>query len=177
VDLDLIGNFDLGGNMKLRSEFNATRIFEWNLTLQDGTVQRFVGTHGPYALSSGAGTPRDRASWSNSLSFGPATVTGTLYYTSAISMSAPDNGEGCISTDDNGDPFPPSCRVASFTYFDLTGSYDFNDHFGVYASVLNAFNRKAPFDPANYASNNYNPTWAQPGMVGRFYTVGVRYKM
>jgi iron complex outermembrane receptor protein len=177
VDLDLIGNFDLGGNVKLRSEFNATRIFEWNLTLQDGTVQRFVGTHGPYALSSGAGTPRDRVSWSNSLSFGPATVTGTLYYTSAISMSAPDNGEGCISTDDNGEPFPPSCHVASFTYFDLTGSYDFNDHFGVYASVLNAFNRKAPFDPANYASNNYNPTWAQPGMVGRFYTVGVRYKM
>ncbi|WP_424682037.1 TonB-dependent receptor plug domain-containing protein [Frateuria sp. YIM B11624] len=177
VDLDLIGNFDLGGNVKLRSEFNATRIFEWNLTLQDGTVERFVGTHGPYALSSGAGTPRDRASWSNSLTFGQATVTGTLYYTSAISMSAPDNGEGCISTDDNGNPFPPSCHVASFTYFDLTGSYDFNDHFGVYASVLNAFNRKAPFDPANYASNNYNPTWAQPGMVGRFYTVGVRYKM
>ncbi len=41
--------------------------------------------------------PRDRASWSNSLSFGHATVTGTLYYTSAITMTAPDNGEGCIS--------------------------------------------------------------------------------
>ena len=90
-------------SLVLRSEFSATRIFEWNLTLQDGTVERFVGTHGPYALSSGAGTPRDRASWSNSLSFGKATVTGTLYYTSAITMTAPDNGEGCISVDDNGD--------------------------------------------------------------------------
>ena len=177
VDLDLIGNFNLTDGVKLRSELNATRIFEWNLTLQDGTVERFVGTHGPYALSSGAGTPRDRASWSNSLMFGKATVTGTLYYTSAISMTAPDNGEGCISVDDNGNPFPPSCHVASFTYFDLTGSYDFNDHFGVYASVLNAFNRKAPFDPSNYAGNNYNPTWAQPGIVGRFYTLGVKFRM
>jgi iron complex outermembrane recepter protein len=177
IDLDLIGNFDLGAGAKLRSEFSATRIFEWNLTLQDGTVERFVGTHGPYALSSGAGTPRDRASWSNSLSFGKATVTGTFYYTSAITMTAPDNGEGCISVDDNGNPFPPSCHVASFTTFDLTGSYDFNDHFALTASILNAFNREAPFDPSNYAGNNYNPTWAQAGMVGRFYTVGVKYKM
>jgi iron complex outermembrane receptor protein len=157
IDFDLIGNFDLGGSAKLRSEFNATRIFEWNMTLQDGSVERFVGTHGPYALSSGAGTPRDRASWSNSLSFGRATVTGTLYYTSSITMTAPDNGEGCISVDDQGNPFPPSCRVASFTSFDLTGSYDFNDHFALTASILNAFNREAPFDPSNYAGNNYNP--------------------
>ncbi|MEI7036728.1 TonB-dependent receptor [Fulvimonas yonginensis] len=177
VDLDLIGNFNLGGNVKLRSEFSATRIFEWNLTLQDGTVQRFVGTHGVYAVSSGAGTPRDRATWANTVMFGPATVTGTLYYTSGISMTSPDAGEGCISTDDNGDPYPPSCHVGAWTQFDLTGSYDFNDHFSVYASVLNALNRRAPFDPANYAGINYNPTWSQMGMVGRFYTVGVKYKM
>jgi iron complex outermembrane receptor protein len=177
VDLDLIGNFDFGGNLKLRSEFTATRIFEWDLTLQDGTVQRFVGTHGVYAVSSGAGTPRDRATWSNSFMFGPATVTGTLYYTSGISMESPDAGEGCISTDDNGDPYPPSCHVGAWTQFDLTGNYDFNDHLSVYASVLNAFDRRAPFDPANYAGVNYNPTWSQMGMVGRFYTVGVKYKM
>jgi iron complex outermembrane receptor protein len=177
VDLDLIGNFDFGGNLKLRSELTATRIFEWNLTLQDGTVQRFVGTHGVYAVSSGAGTPRDRATWSNSFTFGPATVTGTLYYTSGISMESPDAGEGCISTDDNGDPYPPSCHVGAWTQFDLTGNYDFNDHFSVYASVLNAFDRRPPFDPANYAGVNYNPTWSQMGMVGRFYTVGVKYKM
>jgi iron complex outermembrane receptor protein len=177
VDLDLIGNFEFGGNLKLRSELSATRIFEWNLTLQDGTVQRYVGTHGPYAVSSGAGTPRDRATWSNSFMFGPATITGTLYYTSGISMESPDAGEGCISTDDNGDPFPPSCHVGAWTQFDLTGNYDFNDHFSVYASILNAFDRRAPFDPANYAGINYNPTWSQMGMVGRFYTVGVKYKM
>ena len=43
--------------------------------------------------------------------------------------------------------------------------------------VIRAFNRDAPFDPSNYAGNNYNPTWAQSGMVGRFYTLGLKYTM
>jgi iron complex outermembrane receptor protein len=43
--------------------------------------------------------------------------------------------------------------------------------------VLNAFDKKAPIDTLNYAALNYNPTYAQPGAVGRFYTVGVRVKL
>ncbi|WP_082582808.1 TonB-dependent receptor [Frateuria sp. Soil773] len=177
VDVDLIGRFDLGASAKLTSELTATKIIRWDLTLQDGSTEHFVGTHGPYGLSSGAGTPRYRASWANSVSFGPATITGTLYYTSGLKLTAPDQGEGCLSTNADGDNLPASCRMASFTTFDLTGSYAITDHFSVNASVLNAFGRKAPFDPFNYAALNYNPTYAQSGAVGRFYTLGVKFKL
>lgn len=131
----------------------------------------------PYALSSSAGTPRYRGSWANDVSFGPATITGTLYYTSGLSLTAPDQGDGCLSTHAAGDNLPASCRMASFTTFDLTCSYDITDHVAITVLILNAFNRKAPFDPFNYAALNYNPTWAQAGAVGRFYTVGVKVKM
>jgi iron complex outermembrane receptor protein len=43
----------------------------------------------------------------------------------------------------------------------------------VSAGVLNLFDRAPPLNPANYAATNYNPTWAQSGIVGRFYKVGV----
>jgi iron complex outermembrane receptor protein len=76
-----------------------------------------------------------------------------------------------------GDAFlPSSCHVGSFYDFDLTGSYDINDHIAVTASLMNVFDRKAPFDPADYAGNNYNPTYTQSGVIGRFWNVGVKVK-
>ena len=36
---------------------------------------------------------------------------------------------------------------------------------------------KAPIDPANYAANNYNPTYDLAGIIGRFYNVGVKVKL
>ncbi len=184
VDIDLIGRFNLTDSTKFISELTATKIFNWDLKLQDGSVQRFAGTHGPSQLSSGAGTPQYRATWSNSVMFGPATITGTFYYTSGMSLTAPDSGTGCLSQDANGNNWPRSCRMSSFTTFDLTGSYDINEHFQLYASVLNAFNRKPPLDPLNYAGASiggvgspYNPTYDQSGIVGRFYTLGVKFKL
>ena len=32
-------------------------------------------------------------------------------------------------------------------------------------------------DPADYAGQNYNPTYAQAGIVGRFFKIGVSYKL
>lgn len=180
VDLDLQGHFQFGNGIGLHSELSGTKIISWTETLADGTVQHFVGTHGPYALSSGAGTPRYRASWSNSLSYGPATVTGTLYYTSGLYLSIPDYlpHDYCFSTGAQGQNLPSNCRLPSFTYFNLTGSYRLNDHVELTASVLNLFDRKAGLDTIDYATgSNYNPTWNQAGAVGRFYTVGVRVKM
>jgi iron complex outermembrane receptor protein len=178
VDLDLRANFDLGPSAHFVSEINLTKILSWKLTLQDGTEQQFVGTHGPYALSSGAGTPRYRGSWSNSIEFGKATITGTLYYTSGLKLTVPDIASGCFSTNTiTGADFPASCRMSSFTDFDLTGSYQLTPKIALTGSVMNAFDKKAPLDPLNYAALNYNPTYAQNGVVGRFYTVGVRVKL
>lgn len=178
LDADLRANFKFDGGWQWISEINATRIFEWNLYLQDGSVQRFVGTHGPYALSSGAGTPRTRGSWANTVMWGPFTVTGTAYYTSGETLTVPDQASGCYSTNTiTGANFPASCRMASITTFDLTGNYDINEHVSVYGSIMNAFDRKPPLDPINYAALNYNPTYGYSGIVGRFFNVGVKVKM
>ncbi|HET6552580.1 MAG TPA: TonB-dependent receptor [Dyella sp.] len=178
LDADLRADFKFNGNWRWISELNATQIFEWNLYLQDGSEQRFVGTHGPYSLSSGAGTPRTRASWANSVIWGPLTVTGTAYYTSGMSFEVPDIAPGCFSTNTiTGADFPANCHMSSITTFDLTGSYDINDHISIFGSILNAFDRKPPLDPINYAALNYNPTYGYAGIVGRFFNLGVKVKM
>lgn len=184
VDVDLQAHFDFDNNLRYITELTGTQIFQWQLTQPDGTVQSYVGTQGPYNLSSGAGTPRSRASWANTLEAGPLTVTGTLYYTSGYREIAADVGvlglfDGdCLSTTPAGTNFPASCRVGASYDFDLTGSYAFTDSLSLTASVMNVFDRKPPFDPANYAGagSNYNPTWSQAGIVGRFYNLGVKVK-
>jgi iron complex outermembrane recepter protein len=179
VDLDIQGHWDFG-SVKFISELQGTQIFQWKMILPGGIVQSYVGTQGPYNLSSGAGTPRTKGSWSNTVMYGPLTVTGTLYYTSGYQEIAEDVGVGpgdCLFYNAAGTAFMPSnCHVGSFYDFDLTGSYDINQHVAITASLMNAFDRKAPFDPANYASNNYNPTYSQSGVIGRFWNVGVKVK-
>ena len=174
IDLDLRANFDFGRTQYI-SELSGTEIFNYALILPDGSRQSYVGTHGPYNLSSGAGTPRYRAAWANTLVFGPATVTGTLYYTSGFDNTAEDVAPPgvCIST------LPLNCHVGSYTQLDLTGRYAINDHFAITASVMNALDRKPPLDQADYAGAgaNYNPTWAQGGLIGRFYNLGVQLKL
>lgn len=184
MDVDLQAHFEFANNLHYITELTGTQIFQWSLTLPDGTKQSYVGTQGPYNLSSGAGTPRSRGSWANTLEYGPLTVTGTLYYTSGYREIAADVGVNglfdgdCLTTTPAGTNFPASCKVGAFYDFDLTGSYMINDNFTVTASVMNLFDRKAPFDPANYAGAgaNYNPTWSQAGVVGRFYNLGVKVK-
>lgn len=182
IDVDLQAHFDFSENLHYISELTGTQIFQWKLTMPDGTTQTYVGTQGPYNLSSGAGTPRSRASWANTMIYGPLTLTGTLYYTSGYRDIAADVGVNglfdgdCLSNTPSGTNFPASCRVGAFYHFDLTASYVINDHFTVTGSIMNAFDRKPPFDPSNYAgaSANYNPTWSQPGIVGRFFNIGVK---
>jgi iron complex outermembrane recepter protein len=185
VDVDLQAHFDFGNKLRYISELTGTQIFQWKIRLPDGTSQSYVGTQGPYNLSSGAGTPRSRASWANTLEYGPLTVTGTLYYTSGYKDIAADVGvlglfDGdCLSTTPAGTNFPASCHVGAFYDFDLTGSYAINDRVSITGSIMNAFDKKPPFDPSNYAGagSNYNPTWSQAGVVGRFYNLGVKIKI
>lgn len=177
VDLDLNYKQDFTA-FSWNSDFEATKILTWAETLSaGGPLVSMVGTQGPYNLSSGAGTPRYRASWANTLKFGPASLTGTLYYVSDLYMSTPDfAGPGCFSILPSGAQFPADCRVPSFTYFDLTGLYDFTDNWELSAGILNLFDRKPPFDPIDYAAVNYNPTYAEPGIVGRFFELSLKVK-
>ena len=176
LDLDLRAKFDLGANTHFISDLTISKIFSFTTTFPDGSAQQYVGTQGPYILSSGAGTPRYRANWANTVVWGQLETTATVYYTSGLFMSAPDIVSGCFSTDPSGANFPASCRTPSFTDVDLTGIYHLNEHIDISGAVENLFDRKPPFDPIDYAGVNYNPTYAQAGIIGRFFKVGVHIK-
>lgn len=181
VDLGLRENLEFDDGLGWTSEFHATKIISWCEVQSPGQpCVSMVGTQGPYNLSSGAGTPQYRANWSNSLTFGPATITGTFYYVSHFFMSAPDlTGEpnACFSVNPNtGLNVPLDCTVPSFTYFNLTGAYQLGNGWTLTAGILNAFGRKAPFDPLDYAGINFNPTYHEAGIIGRFYQLGVSVK-
>jgi iron complex outermembrane recepter protein len=172
VDLDLRGAVDIGDYGKVTSDLSLTKIFSFKLVLSDGTSQQWVGTQAPYVLSSGAGTPRYRATWSNGYEYGPATVTLTTYYVSGYQSTA---------VDQTGDPTvclytTNYCHTASFIDMDLTAMYKVNDHLTASFTMQNMLDRLPPIDPANYATNNYNPTYTQAGIVGRFFKIGAAYK-
>jgi iron complex outermembrane receptor protein len=175
IDLDMRAKFNLRENMQFISDITATDIFQWRMSFPDGSVQDYVGTQGPYILSSGAGTPRYRANWANTLIWGKLESTATIYYTSGLYMSAPDIEPGCFSAGPNGN-FPPSCRSPSFTEVDLSEIFHLTKNIDITGGVDNLLDRLPPFDPIDYAGLNYNPTFAQSGIVGRFYKVGVHIK-
>ncbi|WP_158543252.1 TonB-dependent receptor [Dyella psychrodurans] len=178
VDLDLQAHFTFGNGITYISELQGTQIFEWKEDVA-GEVESYVGTQGPYNLSSGAGTPRTRANWANTVEYGPFSLTATIYFTSKEYESAEDV-TGTVKCFDalgpNGGPLAGNCTMSSFTYGNLVGSYKFNDHITFTASVDNVTDRKPPIDPLNYAANLYNPTYDFAGIVGRFWNVGVKVK-
>ncbi|MBU6421033.1 MAG: TonB-dependent receptor [Gammaproteobacteria bacterium] len=163
------------------SNFNGTKIESWCETLTaGGPCVSMVGTQGPYILSSGAGTPKYRWNWANTLNFGSEfSATATVYWTSGMYMSVPDifgPTAGCFSTGPSGNPVPPDCEMPAFWYVDLTGQWNINDNWALTAGILNATDKRPPFDPIDYAGNNYNPTYAQQGAMGRFYQIGLQVK-
>jgi iron complex outermembrane receptor protein len=172
IDIDLRAKFDFDQWGKFSSDLSVTKIFSFKLVFNDGTSDQYVGTEAPYNLSSGAGTPRYRGTWANTYYYGPASLTLTTYYVSGFretGVDATGDPNACLS-------FSTPCHVASFTDFDLTGIYHVTDHLTASFSVLNLFDKLPPIDVADYAGINYNPTYAQAGIVGRFFKLGAAYK-
>jgi iron complex outermembrane receptor protein len=170
LDLNVQASFFLPGDVKWTTNVEATTIFDYRYT-QDGTTYDYVGTEAPYVLSSGAGTPKNRLQWTNTFERGPIRVTGVMSYVSGMRQGDDSYQEGCLygDTDFN-------CRIKSFTTVDLTGAYDVTDKATVYADVMNLFDAGPMFNPANYAGVNWNPTYSQSGIVGRYFRVGMRVK-
>jgi iron complex outermembrane recepter protein len=178
VDVDVQAHFEFSNGIKYISEMQGTQIFTWQQDV-GGIVEQFVGTQGPYNLSSGAGTPRTRANWANTIEYGPLSVTATIYTTSHEYESAQDvtGTTACFDAlAADGGPLANNCTMASFTYGNLVGYYTINDHITLQASIDNVTNRKPPIDPINYAGNLYNPTYDYAGIIGRYYNLGVKVK-
>ena len=172
LDIDLRADLDFGSYGKWVSDLAVTKIFSFKLVFPDGTSNQYVGTQAPYILSSGAGTPRYRASWSNSWMMGPASVTLSTYYVSGFAetgIDATGSATACLYND-------AYCHVASFIDTDITAIYKINGHLTTTFSVGNLLDREPPINPADYAGNNYNPTYHQAGIIGRFFKLGIGYK-
>jgi iron complex outermembrane recepter protein len=170
VDLDFRGNIDIGDYGKVVSDLSLTKIFSFKEILAGGVAQQWVGTQAPYVLSSGAGTPRYRATWTNGYEYGPLDVTMTTYYTSGIQETGVD-------------AFPPGvciaqgfCHMASFIDMDLTATYKVSEHLTTALTIQNLADKLPPIDPPDYAGTNYNPTYAQAGIIGRFFKISASYK-
>jgi len=179
IDLNANANFHVNDDLTLSTNIDVTRVFKLNLKNTDGTVEHFVGTEGPYANTSDSGTPRWRGTWSTTAAYKKWTVTGTMYYTSGYAGYAADYaGLGCanaIGVASDGTT-AEMCHVKKFIDVDMTVNYQVNDKFSVYTNVLNIFDARAPFDPNTYGGVNYNPAFAEAGVIGRFFKVGVNFK-
>ncbi|HEX5639378.1 MAG TPA: TonB-dependent receptor [Burkholderiaceae bacterium] len=168
-----------------------------------GNTFEYAGTHGPLVQSSGTGAPKDRATATLTWDRGPYALTLAINYTSSITMvdhegelsetdgttvhnsntgvDYPDNGSGnlaCGVFTAQGDVWNGNCKLGSFTTFDLFAKWSPTKNWDINFSVQNLFGKEAEFDPYLVLTYgiNYNQAYHQAGAVGRFYTLGARYR-
>jgi iron complex outermembrane receptor protein len=185
---------DIGANFSLpltdtvtwRSSLDASYMMKFEQTKEDGTVQRYDGTLSPCDVTSCSGTPKWRGSWQNTVEFGKTTVSLTGYYTSGYDTASVDyggvkgdclaNAADAISTSTYVDGTPVNCTQKAQLNADLTARYAFSDKYTVYAEVLNVFDIGPEFDPsAAYALFGFNPAWAGPNVMGRYFRIGAKF--
>ncbi len=180
IDLDVIWKWNLKQYGTLTTEFQWTHVFNYSQTFSSGETSKYVGTSGNYDVSSGSGTPEDR--WNLILGWqqGPWNVTGTVRYVSGydeipfqgVSSSLSDPDSQCLGLQYAGS----NCSVSSFTTLDLAASYSGFKNWQIFGSVINVFNRIAPYAPAAaYGSINYNYNYAYSGATGTQFNLGARY--
>jgi iron complex outermembrane receptor protein len=163
--------FPLGAYGALTAKADATYLIESTQIIQ-GSEYHYAGTVGPTALSGATGTPRTRGSFTLDWTLKPVSIGATLNYRSHMYAVDPSNGPACLQlTDPN-----PHCYVASFTYLDMYGQYEFSSQLRMTATVTNVTNRLPPLNTATYGGTNYNPSLDQAGAVGTFFEVAVNYR-
>ena len=176
-DVDAKQGFELGGGFgKLTLTAQWTHLFTFKRTEVDGSSRDFAGTHGNCDVTNCIGTPADRANFGAFVDTGAYRVGINANYRASIeNKNFKDDPAGCASTFADGSDAPAGCRIASFTTFDLVGRWQPMKELEVYGSIRNLFNRIAPLDPLTYGQQAFNPL-DYAGAVGRFYTVGLKYR-
>jgi len=176
-DVDAKQGFDLGGGFgKLTLTAQWTHLFTFKRTEVDGSSRDFAGTHGNCDVTNCIGTPADRANFGAFIDTSAYRIgINAIYRASIENKNFKDDPAGCASTFADGSDAPGGCRIASFTTFDLVGRWMPNKNLEIYGSIRNLFDRQAPFDPLTYGQQSFNPL-DYAGAVGRFYTVGLKYR-
>lgn len=177
IDVEIRHKMSLGEAGKLAAQLNWTHVNKFSRTDLDGNTLEYAGTHGPLSLSAGAGTPKDKVTFSLTWDRGPFTVTTSMNYVASIKMIDhkgettaqdldPDTGlptgtmtnanTGVTYTDAgqyNCGVFTPAgqpinnCKLPSFTTFDIFAKWTPIKNVDINFSIQNLFDRKAPFDP------------------------------
>ncbi|WP_174273160.1 TonB-dependent receptor domain-containing protein [Sphingomonas bacterium] len=191
IDVNAYLNIPVNEDLRIQSRLDVTKILKFNVDFGDGVIRKYAGTLGPYELSSGAGTPKWRGNWQNTITYKQFSLSATTYYVSRIKQVAADeeapgaNGQidlSCATAagDLYGYPTAASqsanCYIKKFIYADLNGTVRVNDAFTFYINVGNFTNAKAPVAPASYSGTNYLPTWHYAGVIGRTFRVGASFK-
>jgi len=184
IDLAATARIPIKSGVTFTSRIEVTDILQYDFTPGAGApVQKYVGTLGPYELSSGAGTPRLRGNWTNTIEAGPYALTATAFYVSRIKEVAADEGptnnlsclDNLYSTGANktGNNF---CYIHSYIDVDLNAAVNVAENFSFYLNVGNVLDVKAPIAPASYSGTNYLPTWHYSGIIGRSLRAGATFK-
>ena len=176
VDLDAKQGFDLGGGFgKLTLDAKWTHLFTFEREETDGTKKDFAGTHGNCDVTNCIGTPADRANLGATWELGSLKVSSVLNYRASLDNINFKGEGGCATSFADGSDAPAGCKIASFTTVDLTFRWKATGNLEVSGGVQNVFNRVAPLDPTTYGATSYNPL-DYSGAVGRFYSLGLKYK-
>ncbi|MBR0552314.1 TonB-dependent receptor plug domain-containing protein [Stakelama marina] len=183
IDLGMNANVNLTPNLKLISNASASYLIKYEKVFDDGTVQRYDGTLSPCDVTSCSGAPKWRANWQNTLQTGPYSLSATAYYTSGYDLASTDYGGVKGDCANNvgasvvtySDGSPVLCKAKATWNVDMTGSVKVNDRFTFYVNVLNVFDIAPPFDPsAAYSIYQFNPAWAGPNIMGRYFRFGAK---
>jgi iron complex outermembrane receptor protein len=191
--LDLQSQYHVNlGDSRITAQAEWTHLFDYNLTAPSGEVFQLAGTHGPSGVSGDTGNPRDRISATVTFEDGPFAAALSGYRISAFSVTDPSSGGGsqatCAGAWGAGLALAGAtvtsanqqyCRVGAFTSLNLVLSYKFTRNLTVSFSMNNVLDAKAPFDAETYGGEftPYNPSLDEDGVIGRYFRVGVNYKL
>ncbi|MBM0168701.1 TonB-dependent receptor plug domain-containing protein [Altererythrobacter sp. C41] len=185
IDFGARASLPIGDAVTWRTDFDASYMLKYELKTDDGEVLRYDGTLSPCNITSCSGSPKWRATWQNTLEFGDTAVSLTAYYTKGYDTASIDFGGikgDCAFNAENGtsthayiDGTPVNCKTEDIWNLDLTVSQKVGDRFTIYANVLNLLDTEPPFDPdAAYALFGFNPAWAGPNIMGRYFRLGAK---
>ena len=175
IDLDVKQRFGLGGWGTLNTSLVWTHITSWKRTEPDGTTFEFAGTHDNCDVSNCVGTFKDRINLDLTWKRDTWQVSTQINHFGSIKNFAFQDYENCANHFADGADAPSGCKIPSFTTVDLSGRWNVTKNVELFGSIQNLFDRVAPLDPQTYGAVNFNPMHVS-GAIGRFYTVGLKYK-
>ncbi|HEY5263428.1 MAG TPA: TonB-dependent receptor, partial [Steroidobacteraceae bacterium] len=177
IDLAAESRIPLGAWGFLTPNLSVTYVFKSEQTFFDpingDQTYEYAGTAGPTSIGGAVGTPRIRGTFTLDWTLGDVSAGAIVHYRSSMAgFDESTSGTQCIQLGATN----ANCLIASFTYLDLYGQWQFNDHLQLNGTVTNLTNRLAPLNDVTYGGTNYNPSLDQAGAVGRFYELALRYR-